>query len=131
MSQFNPIDKIVGTNVRKERVRQGISQTDLGSALGISFQQVQKYERGLNRISASRLVEIARVLKVEITTLFDGVAGELPSAKQLSLADTRRGHKLTNDMVQLPDDVRKAIANLVSAVVLNFSTTININTSPR
>lgn len=116
---YNPIDTIVGRNVRNERVRQGMSQEALGDAIGVSFQQVQKYERGLNRISASRLVEIAGALKVQIASLFDGVASELPSDK-LSLSDIRREQKLASDSAVLPEDVRKAIANLVSAVAMTI-----------
>ena len=60
----NPIDIMVGARVRAARITKGVSQTALADALGLTFQQVQKYERGANRISASKLVEIARSLEV-------------------------------------------------------------------
>ncbi len=69
---FNPIDKHVGSRVRMRRLMLGMSQTKLGDALGITFQQVQKYEKGANRIAASRLEHISNVLQVPIPFFFDG-----------------------------------------------------------
>ena len=67
----NPIDIHVGTRVRLRRTLLGLSQEKLGEALGLTFQQVQKYERGANRIGASRLIDISRVLNAPITYFFD------------------------------------------------------------
>jgi transcriptional regulator with XRE-family HTH domain len=67
----NPIDKHVGTRVRMRRMMLNKSQTELGNALGLTFQQVQKYEKGTNRISASRLVQIGNFLQVPVTFFFD------------------------------------------------------------
>lgn len=69
----HPIDVHVGTRVRLRRNVLGMSQTDLSTALGLTFQQVQKYERGANRIGASRLLEIARVLDVPISFFYDDI----------------------------------------------------------
>lgn len=69
----NPIDVHVGKMVRARRKALSMSQAELAEALGITFQQVQKYERGSNRISASKLYETARTLKVEISTFFEGL----------------------------------------------------------
>jgi transcriptional regulator with XRE-family HTH domain len=69
----NPVDVLVGARVRLRRNMLGISQEKLGDALALTFQQVQKYERGANRIGASRLLEIARVLDVPVTFFFDNV----------------------------------------------------------
>ena len=73
----NPIDRHVGTRVRMRRNVRGISQKKLGAALAVSFQQVQKYEKGTNRIGASRLQNISRILAVAPAYFFDGatVAG--------------------------------------------------------
>lgn len=68
----NQIDVHVGTRVRVRRKFLGQSQTDLANALGITFQQVQKYERGSNRISASKLYEAAQALKVPVAYFFEG-----------------------------------------------------------
>jgi transcriptional regulator with XRE-family HTH domain len=69
----NPIDVHVGARVRIRRKMKGISQEALASKLKLTFQQVQKYERGTNRISASKLYEIARALDVTIADFFDGL----------------------------------------------------------
>ena len=67
-----PVDVLVGQNMRIGRLQIGMSQAELGSRIGITFQQIQKYEKGLNRIGASRLHQIADVLRVPIPALFDG-----------------------------------------------------------
>jgi transcriptional regulator with XRE-family HTH domain len=68
-------DRHVGNRVRMRRVMQGMSQEKLGQALGVTFQQVQKYEKGTNRIAASRLQHIAAIQQVSISFFFEGVAG--------------------------------------------------------
>ncbi len=67
----NPIDVHVGTRVRLRRNMLGLSQEKLGEAIGLTFQQVQKYERGANRIGASRLLELSRVLDVPVSFFYD------------------------------------------------------------
>ena len=71
----NPVDKHVGSRVRMRRKMLNMSQEHLGDRLGITFQQVQKYENGTNRISASRLQQAARILQVPIPFFFDGAPG--------------------------------------------------------
>lgn len=68
----NPVDRHVGSRVRMRRILIGMSQEKLGEALGLTFQQVQKYEKGTNRIGASRLQHIARHLGVPVEYFFDG-----------------------------------------------------------
>jgi len=63
-------DEIIGKNIRLARKTKGISQAELGEALGISFQQIQKYERGANRISASKLHMMSRLLKIPLESFF-------------------------------------------------------------
>jgi transcriptional regulator with XRE-family HTH domain len=70
----NRVDKHVGTRVRMRRMMMNMSQSDLGEALGLTFQQIQKYEKGTNRVSASRLHQMAQVLQVPVPFFFDGVA---------------------------------------------------------
>ncbi|HXW26346.1 MAG TPA: helix-turn-helix transcriptional regulator [Xanthobacteraceae bacterium] len=80
----NAIDAAVGHNVRIRRMAKGLSQTDLATRLGVTFQQVQKYEKGANRIDSGRLVRIARILEVPVAALFEGVEGSIdPSAPTL------------------------------------------------
>src|ERR1700722_11098995 len=87
----NPIDRHVGSRVRMRRVILGMSQEKLGEALGLTFQQVQKYEKGANRIGASRLQQISRTLDVPPAFFFEGApsfeaaAGAPPD--HLSLAE--------------------------------------------
>ncbi len=71
----SPIDAHVGSRVRLRRTLLGMSQEKLGEALGLTFQQIQKYERGVNRIGASRLFDLARVLDVPIGFFFDDMPG--------------------------------------------------------
>ncbi len=66
----HPVDKVVGQRVRLSRQSRGMSQTALASAIGVTFQQLQKYEKAANRISASKLFEISRALDVDIGTFF-------------------------------------------------------------
>lgn len=67
----NPIDVHVGQRIRQRRTLLGMSQEKLGEAIGLTFQQVQKYERGANRVGSSRLFDLARVLDVPMTYFFD------------------------------------------------------------
>ena len=75
--QPNPIDVHVGARVRLRRTLMGWSQERLGENLGLTFQQVQKYERGMNRVSASRLFDLGRVLEVPIGFFFDDMSDEV------------------------------------------------------
>src|SRR6201998_3918458 len=68
----NPTDKHVGSRVRMRRMMLGMSQEKRGDALGLTFQQVQKYEKGTNRIGASRLQQISQILQVPVAFFFDG-----------------------------------------------------------
>ncbi len=72
----NPIDKHVGARVRMRRIMVGMSQEKLGEALGITFQQIQKYEKGTNRIGASRLQAAARILAVPVNYFFEGASDD-------------------------------------------------------
>ena len=80
----NPIDVHVGARIRLRRTLLGISQTTLAEAMGLTFQQVQKYEKGYNRVSSSRLVDLANALDVTVSYFFEdmsaGVGAQTPSA---------------------------------------------------
>lgn len=77
--QANPIDGQVGNRVRLRRMLIGMSQERLGELLGLTFQQVQKYEKGVNRIGAGRLFEVSRILGVTIEYFYEGVNSMLAS----------------------------------------------------
>lgn len=71
----HPVDRHVGRRVCEKRLALGYNQSDLGRALGLTFQQIQKYEKGTNRVSASKLWDIARFFKVDIGYFFEGMTG--------------------------------------------------------
>lgn len=90
----DPTDKHVGTRVRMRRLMLGVTQTTLADALGLTFQQVQKYEKGVNRISASKLQQISNFLQVPIPFFFEGLPG--PSNKSTK----KNGALLPSDVFQ-------------------------------
>ena len=96
VSKPSPVDIYVGERVRQRRKLLGMTQDRLAAALGLTFQQVQKYERGRNRISASRLYQLARVLKVPISYFYEdmtpAVAASSPAAKKRGRAKKLFGH---------------------------------------
>ena len=85
----NPVDKYVGSRVRMRRIMLGMSQEKLGEALGLTFQQVQKYEKGTNRVGASRLQQISEILQVPVSFLFEG-GPVAPSTRMASAKALRR-----------------------------------------
>lgn len=95
----SPIDVHVGTRIRLRRTLLGMSQEKLGEALGLTFQQVQKYERGVNRVGASRLFDLSRVLDVPISFFFDDLPDSLSGfgAKRASgMSDSQDGFEEEN-----------------------------------
>ena len=80
----NPVDGIVGKRIRARRIEVGITQLGLGKVLGVTFQQVQKYEVGTNRVSAGRLYEIGTVLKVPISYFYEGLKQALEPEPTIS-----------------------------------------------
>ena len=84
----NPIDAYVGAQIKQRRTIVGMSQTELANRLGITFQQVQKYEKGANRVGSSRLYEISEILGVPLQSFFDGVE-DVIQKKNSKTADKR------------------------------------------
>lgn len=109
----SPIDVHVGTRVRLRRTLLGMSQEKLGEALGLTFQQVQKYERGINRIGASRLFDLGRVLDVPIGFFFD----DMPDALGGAVGGTRRAMGFADSQDGFEDDTlhRRETLELVRA----------------
>lgn len=99
----NPIDIHVGSRVRMRRKLMGVSQEKLAEALGLTFQQVQKYERGVNRVSASKLFETSKFLGVEVSYFFDGLAGRDPASSFAESESERYTHEflMTTEGVEL------------------------------
>jgi transcriptional regulator with XRE-family HTH domain len=137
----DPIDRHVGTRIRGRRVGLRISQTKLGQSIGVTFQQIQKYESGTNRVGASNLFKIARTLEVEVAFFFEGVTqAEMPSmtspGRELGIAagladapaqpfegnpmNSREAFELMHNYFRIPDPiVRKRLYQLVR--ILAFS----------
>jgi len=87
----NPVDIHVGSRVRLRRTLLGLSQEKLGEAVGLTFQQIQKYERGANRIGASRLFEFSRILDVPVSFFFDDMPERLRAEPASGLHDVPQG----------------------------------------
>ena len=88
------IDKHVGARLRMRRTILGMNQTQLGKASGITFQQIQKYENGANRISASKLYQFARVLGVTVSFFFEGVERRAPGGRRVAPRELDLLHNL-------------------------------------
>ena len=126
----NPIDKHVGSRVRMRRMMLSMSQEKLGDALGLTFQQVQKYEKGTNRIGASRLQQIAHILQVPVSFFFEGAPtsapvggshggmGEAPSPAYVSdFLATSDGLSLTKSFMRIKNSkLRRRIVDLVEQI---------------
>jgi len=124
----NPIDRHVGSRVRMRRMMLSMSQEKLGDALGLTFQQVQKYEKGTNRIGASRLQQISNILQVPVAFFFEGApeitGGKGPGFKDAPsptyVADflaTSDGLALTKAFMRIADPkLRRRIVDLVQQI---------------
>lgn len=121
----SPIDVHVGSQIRMRRKMIGMSQSALGEKLGITFQQIQKYEKGTNRVGASRLQGIANILGVEVSALFQGVApiSQPDSALGNDMAGIQTflsssdGFALNQAFVKIKDGaVRRRIVALVTSL---------------
>ncbi|MEK4034151.1 helix-turn-helix transcriptional regulator [Methylocystis sp. IM3] len=122
----DPIDRHVGSRVRMQRILMKMSQEKLGEALGLTFQQVQKYEKGLNRIGASRLQQISKTLNVPPSFFFegapnlspaDGFAEDSSSQYVVDFLSTAEGLHLNRAFARIRDPkVRKRVLDLVATL---------------
>jgi transcriptional regulator with XRE-family HTH domain len=131
----NPVDAHVGSRVRLRRMLLGMSQERLGESMGLTFQQVQKYEKGVNRIGASRLFQISKILDVPVQFFFEeapytgdgnaarGMAEPDSEAFILEFLNSREGLELNRAFVKIGDPkVRKSVVDLVRALSGSGST---------
>jgi transcriptional regulator with XRE-family HTH domain len=120
----NPVDVPVGTRVRLRRMLLGMSQEKLGEHLGLTFQQIQKYEKGINRIGASRLFDLSKVLAVPVQFFYeelpvsagDGASGfaEQPESYAVEFLTSREGLELNKAFARITDPrVRRSIVELI------------------
>jgi len=128
-SSINPTDKYVGSRLRMRRLMLDMSQTNIADALGLTFQQVQKYEKGSNRISASRLQHLSQILQVPVPFFFEGApaasagpAAQAPAEDPSYVANflaTSEGLDLVKAFVSIEDpELRRAIVRLVQALAM-------------
>ena len=125
----NPVDKYVGSRVRMRRIMLGMSQEKLGEALGLTFQQVQKYEKGTNRVGASRIQQISEILQVPVSFLFEGspaATGREAGSEAVSPAyvsdflATSEGLALTRAFTRIGDaKLRRSIVELVEQIAVH------------
>lgn len=123
----DPLDVMVGARIRIFRTHRGMSQSDLAEKIGVAFQQVQKYEKGTNRVGASRLSRIAAVLGVSIGELFEA-SGDKPadSKSPFRLLAGRDALRVLTAFSRMSDPrVRRAIAQLVETVADQQPTVIS------
>ncbi len=109
---FNDIS--IGKRIRHRRISMGLSQKELGSQLGVSFQQIQKYEKGFNRVSAGRLQEIANILKVPITFFYADIVTKENSLLHDQDTYSEKEHALLKNFRELEAKKQKAILWLIS-----------------
>ena len=120
--EIHPIDRLVGQRVRLLRLDKGMSQTALAAALGLTFQQVQKYERGTNRISASKLFEISKALGVDVAALFEDAAAafgaEAPADGQdKTRLPTRTDLEIMRQLAKIDDGrLKRQIRDLIGTL---------------
>jgi transcriptional regulator with XRE-family HTH domain len=117
----NPTDRHVGSRVRMRRKMLAMSQTKLGAALGVTFQQVQKYEKGTNRIGASRLQQISHILQVPVVFFFEGApngsAPQIPMAQIDAFVSDSNGLRLIGAFMRIDNVVlRRRIVRLVQDI---------------
>lgn len=111
----HPVDVHVGQRIRQRRWAIGMTQQQLAEAVGIKFQQIQKYETGVNRVSASRLWDIAKALNVPITFFFEDVEQTGPSEEQLLLS-SKETLDLLRTYYSIPETQRKRLFDLARAL---------------
>ncbi len=122
--RIEPVDRLVGSNIRIFRTAKGLSQTALGDSLGVTFQQVQKYEKGVNRVGSSRLQKIAEVLGVPVNRLFDNAINDIekPVSNEVvtDLLALPYSVQLLKAFAKLPNDrLRRTLAHLTESIAEN------------
>jgi transcriptional regulator with XRE-family HTH domain len=120
--RLDPLDVLVGKRIRTQRLVRKMSQSDLGKQLGITFQQIQKYESGVNRVGAGRLQLIAKIFELPVNVFFgeDGAtqdASEATNEAVLNFLNTARAVKLVKDFARVKDPaLQQAIVSLVEKI---------------
>lgn len=111
-------DVVVGHNIRFWRLERKMSQTDLANLLGLTFQQIQKYENGANRVGASRLMQIATALDVPIHVFFDGAGPQTDESESpIKFVGDQQALRLVRAFADIDDaGLRRSVVNLVEGI---------------
>ena len=113
----SPVDAMVGRNLRIWRMAKGLSQAQLAGRIGVTFQQLQKYEVGANRIGMGRLVKAAAVLRIPISALFEGTNAAEPSQSLLALVSDSRSFRLAHAFAAIKHNAfRLSLVELVERI---------------
>jgi transcriptional regulator with XRE-family HTH domain len=114
MKRPHPNDVLVGANLRLHRNVAKMSQTDMAKALGVTFQQVQKYEKGTNRLSAGKLLTVAGLLKVPVTAFYEGAKGMAKDSPPLLLLGRKDAFRLAEAFSKIENQrLRSVLVGLV------------------
>ena len=123
----HPVDVFVGGKLRSKRLEKGMSQENLGDCVNLTFQQIQKYERGVNRISASKLFELAKSLEIDIGYFFNGIREsiadyqfEMANNPVFSENNDNYAPEIDNETVELITNFKKIKDKKIKANILSF-----------
>jgi transcriptional regulator with XRE-family HTH domain len=112
---LHPVDLYVGTRLKKRRQELGVTQEELGNLISLTFQQIQKYERGFNRISSSKLFEISKVLKTDVSYFFNGLDAYYEYNKEITphlrLAEAGSDFNSMNENIDA--DIKRSIESFL------------------
>lgn len=114
----HPNDVLVGANLRLLRNSAKMSQTDMAEALGVTFQQVQKYEKGTNRLGAGRLLTVANLLKVPVSAFYEGAKGMAKESPPLLLLGKRDAFRLAEAFSKIEN---QRLRSVIVGLVVNLS----------
>lgn len=121
--RITPVDHYIGQRIRSRRLTLNLSQTVLADALDLTFQQVQKYEKGTNRVGTGRLAQIARTLVVPVEWFFEGAPGAASNGKGVvfdfgaQFMSSKDGVAIASAWPSLPKQTQRAIVGLIAALV--------------
>ena len=110
----HPVDRHVGRRVCEKRLALGYNQSDLGRALGLTFQQIQKYEKGTNRVGGSRLHAVAKALGVEVSALFEG----LETGGDATIGLSNDAIRFATEFDRLSSGAQRSVKSVINALVM-------------
>lgn len=114
MDIIDPVDAHVGARMREERINAGVTQAELGTAIGVTFQQIQKYEKGANRISASMIVRVAKTLGVPLMSLFP--EDDLSPGRSDPLGTVKGARRLLDHFVAMSAEQREVLVAVAAQI---------------